>query len=156
VQITALNRIVIAGGPAGVEAGGAGGQPGVGKDGSGGAGGGSGGAILLEAPVVTLTGAVVAANGGSGGQGNGFENGVAGGPSAMRAEGAGEGDGRGGDGGARNGVPEAGFGSLLVGFDGSGGGGGGAGRIRVVSEELQSTGGTVISPAETVAAPVIR
>lgn len=67
LQITAAGAIVISA-TGGINAGGAGG---AGSDQAGGAGGGAGGAVLLEAPVVSVAvGAVLAANGGGGGGGD--------------------------------------------------------------------------------------
>lgn len=117
-------------------------------------GGGSGGAILLEAPRIVLSGAVVTANGGAGGQGNGTQAGQNGQLTTQRAKGGGgNGDGHGGEGGAATGAPTVGFGNLLGSFDGTGGGGGASGRIRLNVKQLTNSGGTVVSPAASSADP---
>lgn len=102
------------------------GTPDIWHAGSGG-GGGSGGAILIEAPVVTIEGAV-GANGGAGGGGAGAgvggESGAPGEPDRAPAPG-------GGDGGAGSDpTGEAASGATGDGIK-PGGGGGGAGRIRI-------------------------
>ena len=99
------------------------------------AGGGSGGAILLEAPSVTMAG-TLAANGGAGkGDINGDEarNGL---PNARPAEGS-----EGGGNGSAADTVDGGDGE-----DGLGGGGG-AGRIRINSDPDQTTITGVISPS---------
>ncbi|MEM9491199.1 MAG: hypothetical protein AAGC55_18770, partial [Myxococcota bacterium] len=115
-----------------IHSGGAGGSSGPLQRG-GGAGGGSGGYIGLDAPVVTVDGAILAANGGGGGQG-GFVDGV--GPSGQDARPDGQralggvGPGQASDGG------QGGAGDLHDGESateylegGGGGGGGGVGYI---------------------------
>jgi hypothetical protein len=134
LQITALRVLVITGT---ITAGGAGGDAGPAStsDAGAGAGGGSGGALLLEAPMLTVAAsAIVAANGGGGGGGGGVP--------ALPAS-------PGGDGGATDAFAQGGFGSESdngggtagsalsppdVGRDGetngnAGGGGAGVGRI---------------------------
>lgn len=103
------------------------------------AGGGSGGAILIEAPTVSIAG-TISANGGAG-HGNGVDNGGAmnGTAGAVAAPGV----GGGGSGSA---------GTVIDGGDGEsakiGGGGGGAGVIRInTNTESPITATAVISPA---------
>jgi hypothetical protein len=67
IQLTAQDTLTIGGT---ITAGGAGGPAGLDTDG-GGAGGGAGGYIGLEAPALTFTVAILAANGGGGGGGDG-------------------------------------------------------------------------------------
>ena len=118
-------------------------------------GGGSGGSILLEAPAVTVAGAL-AANGGGGGTGTASDVGAAppldpGGqnstPNATPAAGGkkGVGPSSGGDGSAASTVNGA-AGAFTAGNAG-GGGGGGAGRIRINTRTAQATLGGVVSPA---------
>ena len=105
-----------------------------------GGGGGSGGMIGLEAPVVSVSGAVFA-NGGGGGEGGGAPGAN---PSNATTPAVGGSGGEGGDGGTgsasttRTGA--AGQSAAL----GGGGGGGGAGVIVIIP--MQVTGGT-LSPA---------
>jgi hypothetical protein len=126
IQMISNKSITISAG--GINAGGCGGFSTTGPD--SGAGGGAGGLILLEAPAITLAGAL-AVNGGGGGSGPGLvlqgENGK-----LSRAAAAGAiGDGIGGAGGA---------GATLIGGPGtmvtkSGGGGGAVGRIRIETRD---------------------
>ncbi|WP_428265304.1 hypothetical protein [Haliangium sp.] len=143
VQITSFTSITMAGAPGecGVDAGGAGGRGGESDDGGG--GGGSGGAILLEAPIINLDAAILAANGGGGGggggnaEGNRAEDGVFG---ARQAQGG----GNGGAGASSAGPAVAG----TSGGDNTGGGGGGTGYIRLVVPETALTiDNAVVSPA---------
>lgn len=116
-------RIIATGG---INAGGCGGRRGTGQDGSGG-GGGSGGAILIEAPVVSILGGL-AVNGGGGGSGIDGTDGQSGQLTPVAAlGGASSLSGDGGPGGA---------GSIFAGTPGgadspAGGGGGAVGRIRI-------------------------
>lgn len=108
-------------------------------------GGGSGGAILLEAPEITIAG-TLAANGGAGAA-SGLYEAASGNPSATRAAAASM---SGGDGSA---------GKLIDGSDGrwdptneeggQGGGGGGAGRIRINTKTGKATiqSGATLSPS---------
>jgi hypothetical protein len=134
IQITAGVSITI--GPFGaINAGGQGGTAGCENIGGPG-GGGAGGAILLEAPSVTILGAVAANGGGGGAQNTQGQSGVSGMASNVPAAG---------------GSPSAGVGSAgptIAGGDGIDadagalfdvGGGGGAGRIRINT----STGGFI-------------
>lgn len=75
----------------------------------GGGGGGSGGAILIEAPIVTTTGATLTAYGGTGGSG-----GTAGGGA-----------------GSTSSASTGAVGTAATGTGGGGGGGGGYGRVRI-------------------------
>lgn len=118
VQITSYTAIRLVS-PAIIDAGGSGGS--VGIEGYGGGGGGGGGGILLEAPILSIDGAVLAANGGGGG--GGAASGEDGRRDADQAQGGGS---TGGLGGALSGAPTAGAAA-----SGGGGGGGGAGLIRV-------------------------
>jgi len=128
IQIVARESIAVVG--SSIIAPGGGGNRGQGDLGmsltGGGGGGGSGGAILLEAPMVRLRGAL-AVNGGGGGGGAAGDPGERG-VLAVSAPGGMEGlaGGRGGDGNDGSGVGGAGGSGML-----GGGGGGGAGRIRV-------------------------
>jgi hypothetical protein len=143
---------------AGVWAGGGGGQTAFDPNaGTGGGGGGAGGAILLEAPSITLSDVILAANGGSGASGGlsgeAPENGVYGTFSAIPAAGAGEGVHAGGAGGALDSPAQAAASTLADQVDGTGGGGGGAGIIRINTR----SGGLVqtetsISPAPSTGA----
>lgn len=137
---------------AGVWAGGGGGSPGTLELGRGGGGGGSGGAILLEAPVISLTeGTVLAANGGSGGSGGFNETGALAGTygpfSDLSAPGAGVSPFAGGAGGSA--AMPAQTGSDDVNVDGSGGGGGSVGIIRINTRArgLSEIGVTTSPPA---------
>jgi hypothetical protein len=123
-----------------------------------GGGGGSGGALLFEAPMIQIDGAVTA-NGGGGGQGNrggvstDSENGedghsvdavpAAGGNSALAPSG-----GSGGDGGSSAASAENGFEGIndATRSAGGGGGGGSVGRIRLNIDATPSTAG-LVSPA---------
>lgn len=147
IQLTAAERITVAGT---VSAGGQGGGAGLGDD-SGGGGGGSGGMVGLQAPTVTLDGsAILAANGGGGGGGCGDNPaypGYDGQADEIRAEGGeGRGDGEdGGEGGyasseARPGDPAD---------DGGGGGGGGTGYVLVWAETLDQDGSATVTPPLT-------
>ena len=151
VQLTALNRIVISGD---IHAGGGGGGGGTSSC-QDGAGGGAGGGILIEAPLVEITGAL-AAHGGGGGSGGSTDHSGYDGTDASISWGGGGGarvedetcavygsiySGEGGRGeGARNSPSSGGSGdreSRCLGEDttsGSGGGGGGMGRIRINAE----------------------
>jgi hypothetical protein len=94
-------------------------------------GGGSGGAILVEAPKVTIAGAL-AANGGAGASVCAPETAIDGTDDASRAISSTSDEGNGGSGSGgptRDGAP--GTVGTQLGGDGAGGGGGGAGRIRV-------------------------
>ena len=145
VSISSTNSM-----PSGIQAGGSGGQGDQGVNfNDGGGGGGSGGAILIEAPKISISsGAVLAVNGGGGG--GGFNNGsstnhgesaslsstaAAGGP-GIRSGGAG------GAGSTLHGSDAAG----PIG-DGGGGGGGGVGRIRLNSLDGTVTVSGELSPA---------
>ena len=147
LQIVSNLEITIPGG--GINAGGCGGEPGTGNNDSGG-GGGAGGTILLEAPLVTITG-TLAANGGGGGGGGGAiakpgDDGTLDTLPAAGGSGDSNNDELGGPGAATG--AEAGSGG-----DGSnpGGGGGGIGRIRINTRG--GTGATLtsatLSPGET-------
>jgi hypothetical protein len=107
-----------------------------------GSGGGSGGAVLIEAPAVTIAG-IIAANGGSGAANTGGPYGQNGQPSATPARG----------------VPTAGVGSAATLINGgagsmtdmsnnsSGAGGGAAGRIRINTTAGAATITGTISPS---------
>ena len=109
-------------------------------------GGGSGGAILLEAPSVTITG-VLAANGGGGGAGQSGHGGN-GTPDSNPAVGAVDSiyhvmGGNGSAGEATNGMDG------IESADWKSGGGGGAGRIRINTSTGAATVTGTISPALT-------
>ncbi|HEY1557196.1 MAG TPA: hypothetical protein VGF94_20310 [Kofleriaceae bacterium] len=139
IQLVSNGTITIAAG-GGINVGGCGGQ----NNGSpSGGGGGAGGTILLEAPAITIVGALAANGGGGGGGGPSGMSGSAGSLDRTPAAGglAGASGGRGGMGAAgatRDGA---------VGFDAnySGGGGGAIGRIRINSR--RGTGATIESGA---------
>jgi hypothetical protein len=127
LQIVSNTGITIAG-SGGINAGGCGGKPGTGNSDSGG-GGGAGGAILLEAPTVTVAGALAANGGGGGGGGGGNASpGESGRLDRMPAAG-GSGqatDEAGGSGGVGGMAAQAGASG-----SNPGGGGGAIGRIRI-------------------------
>jgi len=133
----------------------AGGQGGIGvtNDGGGG-GGGSGGYIGLDAPVITLEGATVAANGGAGAGGGDDGNlgglGEDGKASAIVAAGGVgglPGGTRGGDGGVAG--ASAGRGVTITNTGGGGGGGGGVGMILVWSPSFMGLNATISPPVIT-------
>ena len=137
VQITAYGAITITGTiDASGGGGGAGGADPNGANAGAGAGGGAGGAILLEAPLVTLAaGSIVVANGGAGGGASGGDDAGSAGQSGRRSATPAAGglagntnNGDGGDGGAGNTPAEPGE---NVSDANAGGGGGGVGRIRI-------------------------
>ncbi|MBL8912300.1 MAG: putative metal-binding motif-containing protein [Archangium sp.] len=120
------------------------GQGGVGAtiNDSGGSGAGSGGGILLEAnQVTTISGAVLATNGGGGGEGSLGQDGNNGGPGANASgnggAGGANGSGSGGNGGTGHGAATSPVGNgnngAAASNAGGGGGGGGMGRIRINS-----------------------
>ena len=146
----ASNTSVTIGSNGGINAGGCGGGNTANDGNGGGGGGGAGGAILIEAPVVTIDGAL-AVNGGAGG--GDPTNGA---PGSLDRTAATNGNDGGGDGAA---------GATLKGQDAQsnpGGGGGGTGRIRLesrtgsiqvtgtMSPSLQDPGTTATSGAATV------
>lgn len=158
LQITARGLLKITGT---IAMGGGGGEqgfldPGATTNGSAGGGGGAGGAILLEAPMLTLTpGSVLAANGGGGG-GGGFASsndgfpGAPGGTSTMPAQGGAfgaMGSGAGGNGGAGMTGPTPGQ-NGNAGSNG-GGGGGGVGRIFLRATTTPMPAGLQSPPAGT-------
>lgn len=139
IQITALNQLTVSGVIHASGAGGEGGTMSI-SNGGGGAGGGAGGSILLESPILTLTGATLAAKGAGGGGDGGAQPvlpGQNGGTSAEVPQGSIANDAGGGTGGANSG-PDVG---TTGAYDG-GGGGGGRGRIVLRSESATLTGGT--------------
>ena len=146
VQIAAGTSIEVSG-PGAIDASGAGGEP-------GGGGGGAGGAILLEAPTVSVFGAL-AANGGGGGSGHGHASlsGADGAPSSEPAPGGASADGTsgvGGNGAAGTSVDgQPGFQTDTARYQG--GAGGAAGWIRIDGKSGSATVGAtgVISPALT-------
>jgi hypothetical protein len=115
-----------------------------------GAGGGSGGAILLEAPIVSVAG-VLAANGGGGAESGSTNAGQDGQPSAVPATGGAASsatDNAGGAGGAGS-APAGAPSPMTVATAPGGGGGGSAGRIRINTAGGSATiaSSAVISPA---------
>ena len=114
---------------------------------AGATGAGSGGSILLEAPMITVNGALAANGGGGGGSGGSVSIGQWGGVTATPAVGGGPGGEKAGDGSGgvtldgTNGQPS------LYGT----GGGGGAGRIRMntLCGTVTVAASAVISPAQT-------
>jgi hypothetical protein len=153
IELAAYRRITITGTVIAGGGGGSGGCDTTTNWGSGG-GGGAGGGVLVEAPVVDVSG-TLAANGGGGGGGaydTSGQNGQTGGGSATPAAGGAggrDGDsawGRGGAGGA--GSTAALAGSNGAGSLGNGGGGGGAvGRVVVYTRSGTAPGGTISPPA---------
>lgn len=145
IQIISNKSIAISAG--GINAGGCGGFSTTGPD--SGAGGGAGGLIILEAPAVTLAGAL-AVNGGGGGAGPApaTPQGENGRLDRTAAAGAVSATGAGGAGGA---------GATLDGSPGlfdvkSGGGGGAVGRIRIVTRDgtrFTQAASSVMSPSLT-------
>ena len=112
-----------------------------------GVGGGSGGAILLEAPVVSVSaGAGMQANGAGGGC-----NGQAGAPGSLTTSAAQGGqcaDANGGNGGSADSLPGDGGNVSGVGDLHGGGGGGAAGRIRIntADGQVHVEDGAILSP----------
>jgi hypothetical protein len=153
VYLIAGTKIDIAGDiNAGGEAG-AGGT--LGPSGGGGGGGGAGGMIGLDAPMITLTGTLVA-NGGGGGEGGSGPINTAGndGTDATMtspAPGGKQGTGSGGDGGNGSAGPAAGPGA--AGNPGTnaagvvGGGGGGGGGAGIITAPAGTNFGNKASPA---------
>ena len=139
IQITSGTHITVSG---------ALGAPGYG--GSVNAGGGAGGAILLEAPIVTIAaGGGVYANGGSGGCGSFTQSGSEGDMSTSPALGGPCSNGQsGGNGGAGTTAPTDG--QSLANTVGTkqyaGGGGGGVGRIRINTLDMTVAGTGALSP----------
>ena len=153
LQLVAAVRIDVTGTLITAGAGGGGGD-GTFTFGAGG-GGGAGGGLLLEAPMVLVTG-VLAANGGGGGGGayqaqDAGAAGMAGQPSAVPAPGGQGGssgsptNGAGGAGGAASTAAEVG-GTGSGGAPNGGGGGGGVGRIAIYSRSGAAPGGTCSPP----------
>jgi hypothetical protein len=142
VFLVAGTRIEVTGD---INASGGGGKGGAigGNANSGGAGGGSGGLIWLDAPIVIVTGDVLA-NGGGGGGASGALPGGTGGTSTDPATGGAAGTSGNGDGGngAAGSILDAAPG--VSNAAGGGGGGGGGGFIQIYSQSPQLTG--AISP----------
>jgi hypothetical protein len=114
----------------------------------GGAGGGSGGALLLEAPAVTVSG-VLATNGGGGG--SNYDNGGMGGQAgATPAQGGGGGSGASGGNGSAAATIAGSPGAVNAGDVGGGGGGAGHIRINTMSGVATLTGGTLSPSVGTV------
>jgi hypothetical protein len=156
VQLVAGDRIGLAGGGSIRVAGGggAGGHDGV--DSSAGGGGGAGGAVLLEAPVVQLSGRVIA-NGGGGGAG--YRDNQAWGESVAPSGEDGRDDARPAAGGTGSGIGggggSGGAGAAAAGRPGEsaengGGGGGAAGRIRInsASGSARIDASALLSPSD--------
>ena len=143
LHIVSNTKIEITGG---INNGGCGGDPGTGNSDSGG-GGGAGGAILLEAPIVTVTGAL-AVNGGGGGGGGG-NTATAGADGTLDRTPAAGGSGAASDeGGGSGAAGSVGPGSGAGGSN-PGGGGGAIGRIRVNTKGNMGAmlTGATLSPA---------
>ena len=126
LQVVTNTSVVITAG--GINAGGCGGKAGTGGNDSGGAGG-AGGTILIEAPTVTINGALAVNGGGGGGGGGG--NAKPGGNGTLDRTPALAGDPDGND--EQGGSGAAGNVAAQPGGTGTnpGGGGGGVGRIRI-------------------------
>ncbi|HEX2690017.1 MAG TPA: hypothetical protein VHN14_25550 [Kofleriaceae bacterium] len=154
LQITALGSLEVSGT---INAGGAGGDGGplVSSDAGAGGGGGSGGAILLEAPTVTVgSKAILAANGGGGGGGG--TNTVASNPGASASASLSPAPGGsattlssadGGDGGAEGVLPAPG--GIGANSSNGGGGGGAVGAIVIRGRVRMLAGTTSPSAIET-------
>jgi len=145
VYFLAVNKIELAGN---VLATGGGGNPGL-RNASGAGGGGSGGMIGFDAPVITVTGTLIA-NGGSGAEGSGNTGSGRPGNDATTLAAAAGGSGgppNGGDGG--DGSATAANGPGAVGKAGSSGGGGGGGGAGVIKAPAVASLGTKLSPAAT-------
>jgi hypothetical protein len=132
---------------ASVRASGAGGSPSASR--GGGAGGGSGGMIILDAPMVSIAGQVVAHGGGGSEGATAANQGLGGldGPTEFNMS------GRGGAGGSPGGGDGGNGSSMAIGAApgmdggigaGGGGGGGGDGIVRIVGS---LTGGAMVSPS---------
>lgn len=141
----ASNGAITIGAAGGINAGGCGGKGGTGNL-AGGAGGGAGGTILLEAPTITIIGAL-AVNGGSGAAGGDGQNGGV----AGRLDGAPTlgGVGNGGSGGNGGAGATLGGGVGQPGGNAGGGGGGAVGRMRFNTKAgaVTTTPQMVLSPA---------
>jgi len=145
VFLIAGNKIDVQGG---INAAGAGGAAGV-TGAAGGGGGGAGGMIGFDAPMITVSGLILA-NGGGGGEGSGQTTpGAAGAdPNAINAATGGNGaTGNGGDGG--NGSPATTAGAGGAGANGASGGGGGGGGAGLIKAPATATLGTQVSPPAT-------
>jgi hypothetical protein len=138
--IEIVSSVSITVGPVGVvQAGGGGAGPGFAG------GGGAGGAILLEAPRVTVQGTLAANGGGGGGDGDPAEDGR---PNATAASGGLNGTTVvGGSGSA--GATIAGGNGLATPTNGLSGGGGGAGRIRINTQSGSATITGTLSPVQS-------
>jgi hypothetical protein len=139
IELVAGNSILIGSGGY-VSVGGGGGA-------ANGGGAGSGGAVLIEAPSVTVNG-VIAANGGGGAIYNGGASGQPGQPDDTTALGSTSTAGHGSAGETIDGGDGS---NDDVSRNSSGGGGGGAGRIRINSSSGKATFGanSIVSPALT-------
>lgn len=144
IQLVAQRRITITGG---LNVGGCGGKAGGGCGG----GGGAGGAILVEAPVIDLQSAKLAANGGGGG---GAGNGTAGERASLSnqaANGGNGGMGPNGGGGGGNGADDGNLnGSAGENRSRGGGGGGAVGRMR-----FNTLSGTIVTSGTVMVSPLI-
>lgn len=142
-QLISGTHLDVAGG---INAGGCGGHS-SNQLGSGGGGGGAGGTIVLEAPVVSIRGALAVNGGGSGGVG-GSSSGAPGSLDRMPAAGASAAVVDGAEGAA--GATANGANGLTQTSRGAGGGGG-IGRIRIDTRDGTATidPGAVLSPAPT-------
>ena len=136
VQLSSLREIVFAGA---IYVGGGAGQRGIqsGNYGAGG-GGGSGGSILLEAPIMNLTGARLVATGGGGGGSSGLTGSGSDGSDGTSFTGGGGGSGGLGASGGAGSIEGTGTGgsSNTDTWGNGGGGGGGVGTIVLRHAEL--------------------
>jgi hypothetical protein len=156
IQLSSLVEVRIVGGGS-VHAGGGAGGGGCGSNDGGGGGGGSGGTIFLEAPAISISGAL-AANGGGGGEGgaSGFfwsRDGAPGTNALVGLDPAPGGastntDRAGGAGGARGTMAQDA--PTASGVDATGGGGGAIGRIWI-----HARGAPMISSGKVSPAPLI-
>jgi hypothetical protein len=144
LQLISNTKVVVATG--GINAGGCGGKAGTGNNDSGG-GGGAGGAILIEAPAVSVAGALAVNGGGGGGGGGGNAEPGSNGTLDRMPAAAGRGDTNDENGGSG----AAGGTGAGSGGEGStpGGGGGGLGRIRINTRDNAGATltGATLSPA---------
>lgn len=134
-----------------INAGGCGGASGANGPGGGG-GGGAGGTVLLEAPGITIVGAVAANGGGGGGGGAGSMPGGNATADEIAAIGGASNHGIGGAGG--NGAHPAGNAGANNAY--SGGGGGAVGRLRFETLTGTVNGFGATSPMPSVAAATVQ
>jgi len=166
LALVAMDSIVVTGRAGAPGEGGDSGTPGTAPAGDGGGGGGGGGAVLLEAPRVTVSGAMTANGGGGAAPTTGDGNRGYLGSSAAAAGGSFTGPGgtrTGGTGGTGTAAPTAG--TTYTQDDGlvpptviitrGSGGGGAAGRTEIKSL-MRTTTGATLSPSPTLSAATLE